>query len=60
MKFVLVKCVSDRFLPLRQWRATHVEARTIDVFFWAPDEREAKAHVRRHFPTAYFHDEVYQ
>jgi hypothetical protein len=61
VRFILVKCACERFLPfLKQWRATHVkdDGDPIDMFFYAPDEEQAKAQVRRHFPEAHFSHEA--
>lgn len=55
MRFILVQCKNNDYgQRISQWRATHIGATTVDIFFWAADESAARLHVLRRFPSAMF------
>lgn len=61
MRFILVEVVQDRFPGLHQWRATCAMVdKTVDVFFFADSQMQAKSHVLAKYPSATFSDEVLQ
>lgn len=61
MRFVLVECPEGmRRWGIPQWRATAVtKAKTVDIFFYAANEADAKQHIRNRYP-AIFSDEKFR